>query len=34
VTPDDLVKHGKVPKELMKGKKNQKKKEHQTHEKI
>ena len=26
VTPDDLVKHGKVPKELMKGKKNQKKK--------
>jgi len=26
VTPDDLVKHGKVPKELLKGKKNQKKK--------
>ena len=25
VTPDDLLKHGKVPKELMKGKKNQKK---------
>jgi len=26
VTPDDLVKHGKVPKELLKGEKNQKKK--------
>jgi len=34
VTPDDLVKHGKVPKELLKGKKNQKKKGNQTHEKI